>query len=89
MLLKSRLDVRIAEVIREQVNDARAVANTASADWRAQCETAEVAMLADPDRHIFLSHIAERRGNAAATQLAESAKQMRTSAIFFLARKPS
>lgn len=89
MLLKNHLDMRIAQVIREQVSEARVVTNTASSEWRAQCETAEAAMLSDPDRQIFLSHIADRRGNTAANDLAESAKQMRTSAIFILARKPS
>jgi hypothetical protein len=89
MLLKNRLDERIAEVIKKQVSEARAVTNTTSSEWRAQCETAEAAMLGDPDRQVFLSHIAERRGNTVANDLAESAKQMRTSAIFFLARKPS
>ncbi|WP_434667849.1 DUF7696 family protein [Paraburkholderia sp. A3BS-1L] len=46
-------------------------------------------MLADGERRDFLSHIAAHRGEAAASNLAQSASEMRTSAIFFLASKPS
>jgi len=46
-------------------------------------------MLADSERRVVLSHIASRRGETAASNLAQSAGEMRTSAIFFLARKPS
>ncbi|WP_435302630.1 DUF7696 family protein, partial [Paraburkholderia strydomiana] len=47
------------------------------------------AKYSDPDRRVFLSHIAERRGDAAAHELEQSASALRTTAIFFLARKPS
>jgi len=89
MLLKDQLNERIAEVIQSRVNEARTTSNTTSTEWRTTCEIASAAKLADADRKVFLSHIAERRGNAAASQLAQSANEMRTSAIFFLARKPS
>ncbi|WP_425195054.1 hypothetical protein [Paraburkholderia mimosarum] len=46
-------------------------------------------MLADSERRVVLFHIASRRGETAASNLALSAGEMRTSAIFFLARKPS
>ncbi|WP_457851704.1 DUF7696 family protein [Burkholderia cepacia] len=46
-------------------------------------------MFTDSDRRIFLSSIANRRGEAAANALEQSADALRTQAIFKLARKPS
>jgi hypothetical protein len=46
-------------------------------------------MLSDSERRIFLSHVAVNRGSAVASDLESSASQVRTSAIFFLARKTS
>lgn len=89
MLLKDQLNERIAEVIQSRVNEARTLSNTSSTEWRTTCEVANAAKLADADRRVFLSHIAERRGYTAATELERSANEMRTSAIIFLARKPS
>ncbi|MGU7775690.1 DUF7696 family protein [Burkholderia sp. MR1-5-21] len=88
-VLPNRLDARIADVISNTIADERTTANTASPAWRARCEVAQVAMYSDPERRIFLSHIAERRGEAAANTLEQSASAMRTQAIFILARKPS
>lgn len=88
-MLPNRLDARIANVISNTIADERAAADTASPSWRARCEVAQVAMYSDPDRRIFLSHIAERRGEAAASTLEQSASAMRTQAIYFLARKHS
>ncbi len=85
-MLPDVLNARIAETIRTTIAKERASADTASPVWRERCEVAQVAMLADPDRRIFISTIAERRGDAAASTLEQSAKAMRTSAIFFLAR---
>ena len=88
-MLPDRLNARIAESISSTIDEERASADTASPVWRERCEVAKVAMLSDPERRIFLSQIAERRGDAAAMNLEQSARQMRTTAIFFLARKTS
>jgi hypothetical protein len=88
-MLPDRLNARIAESICSTIDEERASADTASPVWRERCEVAKVAMLSDPERRIFLSHVADHRGSAVATGLEQSASRMRTSAIFFLARKPS
>jgi len=88
-MLPDRLDARIAEAISNTIAEERASADTASPAWRERCEVAKIATFSDPERRIFLSHIAERRGDAAAMNLEQSARQMRTTAIFFLARKTS
>jgi phage baseplate assembly protein W len=88
-LLPDRLDQRIAEAISHTIDEERAHADTASPAWRQRCEVARVATYGDAERRVFLSHIAERRGEAAADELERSAGEMRTTAIFFLARKPS
>ena len=89
MLLPNALDQRIAETISSTIEGERKHADTASPAWRERCEVAKIAMLADSERRVVLSHIASRRGETAASTLAQSAGEMRTSAIFFLARKPS
>jgi hypothetical protein len=88
-LLPDRLDQRIADAISQTIDQERANADTASPAWRQRCEVARVAMYSDPERRVFISHVAERRGEAAAHELEQSASEMRTTAIFFLARKPS
>jgi hypothetical protein len=88
-LLPDRLESRIAEAISHTIAEERESADTASPAWRQRCEVAQVAKYSDPERRIFLSHIAERRGEAAAQELEHSASKLRTTAIFFLARKPS
>jgi len=89
LLLPDRLNARIAEAISDRIAEERASADTASPVWQQRCEVARIAAYSDPERRVFLSHIAEVRGEAAATELEHSASQLRTSAIFFLARKPS
>ena len=89
MLLPNGLDQRIADTISNTIEGERKTADTTSHAWRARCEVAQIAMLADSERRVFLSHIATRRGETAASNLEQSASEMRTSAIFFLARKPS
>jgi len=89
LLLPDRLNARIAETIRNTIDEERASADTASPVWQQRCEVARIATYSDPERRVFLSHIAEVRGEAAATDLEHSARALRTSAIFFLARKPS
>ncbi|CAG4923424.1 DUF7696 family protein [Paraburkholderia gardini] len=88
-MLPDRLNARIALTISSTIDEERASADTASPLWRERCEVAKVAMLSDPERRIFISHVADSRGNEAATDLDQSASRMRTSAIFILARKPS
>lgn len=88
-MLPDHLNARIAETISHKIDEERASADTVSPAWRSQCEVAHVAMLSDPERRVFLSRIAEVRGNAVADSLEQSAGELRTSAIFFLARKPS
>jgi hypothetical protein len=88
-MLPNRLDARIAETISNRIDEERASADTASPVWRERCEIAKVAMLSDSERRIFLSHVAVNRGSAVASDLESSASQVRTSAIFFLARKTS
>ncbi|MFL9936482.1 hypothetical protein P0D88_47600 [Paraburkholderia sp. RL18-103-BIB-C] len=88
-MLPDRLNARIAEVISNTIDEERASADTASPAWRQRCEVAKVATYSDPERRVFLSHIATGRGDAAASELEQSATQLRTQAIFFLARKPS
>ena len=63
--------------------------DTSSAVWRARCEVAQVAMLSDAERSIFIHHISERRGSATARDMQSQAETLRANAIFFLARKPS
>ncbi len=89
MLLPDRLNARNAESISRTIDEERACADTASPAWQQRCEVARIAAYSDPKRRVFLSHIAEVRGEAAATELAQSASELRTTAIFFLARKPS
>lgn len=89
MLLPDGLDQRIADTISSTIESERANTDTTTLAWRARCEVAQIAMLADSERRVVLSHIATRRGEAATSNLAQSASEMRTSAIFFLARKPS
>jgi len=88
-LLPDRLDQRIAEAISHTIDEERAHADTTSSAWRQRCEVAQVAKYSDPERRVFLSHVAERRGEAAAHELERSAGELRTTAIFFLARKLS
>ncbi|HDR8935388.1 TPA: hypothetical protein QDB15_004200 [Burkholderia vietnamiensis] len=88
-MLPNHLDARIANVISHTIAEERGHADTGSPSWRARCEAAQIAMYSDPERRIFLSRIAERRGEAAASDLAQSASALRTQAIYFLARKPS
>jgi hypothetical protein len=88
-LLPNRLEQRIAEAISHTIEQERASADTASPAWRQRCEVAPVATYGDSARRVFLSHIAERRAEAAAHELDESASELRTTAFFFLARKPS
>ncbi|APA90373.1 hypothetical protein BJG93_32785 (plasmid) [Paraburkholderia sprentiae WSM5005] len=88
-MLADRLDERIAEAISHTIAQERASADTASPAWRMRCEVARIATYSEPERRIFLLHVAERRGEAAAHELEQSASEMRTTAIFFLARKPS
>ena len=89
MLLPDRLNQRIAEAIKHQINSEREEADTTSAMWRARCEVAQVAMYSDAQRSLFISHISERRGSVAAREMQSQAEALRTNAIFFLARKPS
>jgi phage baseplate assembly protein W len=88
-VLPNTLDTRIAAAIKATIDEERRSVDTASLSWRQRCEVASVAALSDAERRVFLSHIAERRGSAVAADLEESASSLRTSAIFFLARKPS
>ncbi|MFM0700717.1 DUF7696 family protein [Paraburkholderia sediminicola] len=88
-MLPDRLEERIAEAISNTIGEERTTADTASPAWRARCEVAQVAKYSDPQRRVFLSHIAEHRGDAAAHELEQSASELRTTAIFFLARKLS
>jgi len=89
MLLGNRLNQRIAETIKEQIAHERVQSNTDTAEWRARCEVAQVAMYSDAERTTFIHHITEKRGVDAARELQSRAATLRTSAIFFLARKPS
>ena len=88
-MLPDTLDARIADAIKASIDQERACVDTASPSWRARCEVARVAALSNPERRVFLSHVAEHRGDAAASDLEQSASSLRTSAIFFLARKSS
>ncbi|PVX85734.1 DUF7696 family protein [Paraburkholderia unamae] len=88
-MLPNRIDVRIADTISQTIDSERATTDTTTGAWRARCEVARIAMLADSERRVVLSHIATRRGEAAASNLAQSASEMRTSAIFILSRKLS
>ena len=88
-MLPDRLDQRIAETISHTIEEERASTDTASPSWRQRCEAAHVAKYSDPERRVFLSHVAECRGEAAARELEQSASQLRTTAIFILARKSS
>ena len=89
MLLPDRLNQRIAEAITHQINTEREQADTTSPVWRERCEVARVAMFSDAERSVFISHVSERRGSAAAREMQSRAETLRTNAIFFLARKPS
>ena len=89
MLLPDRLDQRIAEAIKHQINDERSVSDTASEAWRSRCEAATVAMFSDSERSVFIHHVSERRGSSAAHGIESQAETLRTNAIFFLAGKPS
>jgi hypothetical protein len=46
-------------------------------------------MFSDAERSVFIHHVSERRGSVAAHEIESQAKTLRTTAIFFLARKPS
>ena len=83
-MLPDRLDQRIAEAISHTIDEERAHADTTSPAWRQRCEVAQVAKYSDPERRVFLSHVAERRGEAAAHELERSAGDLRTTAIFYL-----
>jgi phage baseplate assembly protein W len=89
MLLPNRLDQRIAEAIRHQIDNERTGSDTTSDAWRSRCEVAKVAMFSDAERSVFIHHVSERRGSVAAHEIESQAKTLRTNAIFFLARKPS
>jgi phage baseplate assembly protein W len=89
MSLPDRLNQRIAEAIKNQIEDERDSVDTASAVWRERCEVARVAMFCDAERSVFISHVSERRGSAAAKEMQSQVETLRTNAIFFLARKPS
>lgn len=87
MLLGNRLNTRIAETIKTQIAQERLQSNTETAEWRARCEVAQVAMYSDAERATFIHHITERRGADAAREIHSQATTLRTSAIFFLAGK--
>jgi phage baseplate assembly protein W len=89
MLLPDRLNQRIAEAIKHQIDNEREHADTASPDWRARCEVAQVAMCSDAERSVFIHHVSERRGSVAAREVQSQAEALRTDAIFSLARKRS
>jgi hypothetical protein len=86
-VLPDHLDERIAQTIRNRLEHEREAADTGSPAWRERCEVATVAMLADDQRRVFLSHVATNRGDAVANGLQQSAEQMRTAAIFILRGK--
>lgn len=88
-MLPNRLNSRIADVISQTIAEERSTTDTTTPAWRERCEVAQVAMFTDSNRRIFLSSIANRRGEAAANALEQSADALRTQAIFQLARKPS
>ncbi|WP_050455487.1 DUF7696 family protein [Candidatus Burkholderia verschuerenii] len=88
-MLPDCLDQRIAEAIKYQIDNEREQADTTSALWRERCEVARVAMFSDAERAVFISHVGERRGSAAAHEMRSQAETLRTNAIFFLARKLS
>ncbi|MGF6637191.1 DUF7696 family protein [Paraburkholderia tuberum] len=89
MLLHDRLNERIAEAIKLQLDNERSALDTTSDAWRSRCEVAKVAMFSDAERSVFIHHVSERRGNVAAREMESQASTLRTNAIFFLARKPS
>jgi phage baseplate assembly protein W len=89
MLLRNRLDQRIAEAIQHQIDDERTGSDTMSDAWRSRCEVAKVAMFSDTERSVFIHHVSERRGSVAAHEMEFQAKTLRNNAISFLARKPS
>ncbi|TCG01121.1 hypothetical protein BZM26_09610 [Paraburkholderia strydomiana] len=88
-MLPDRLNDRIAEAIKHQIDNERAASDTTFDAWRSRCEVAKVAMFSDPERSVFIHHVSERRGSAAAREMESQAGTLRTNAIFFLARKPS
>lgn len=88
-MFADRLDARIADSIARTIEEERACVDTVSPARRERCEVARIAAFSDAERRVFLSHIAEVRGAAAATHLEHSARELRTTAIFFLSRKPS
>lgn len=89
MLLHDRLNERIAEAIKLQLDNERGALETTPDAWRSRCEVAKVAMYSDAQRSVFIHHVSERRGSAAAQEIESQASTLRTNAIFFLARKPS
>ncbi|KMZ11431.1 hypothetical protein BHUM_05409c [Candidatus Burkholderia humilis] len=89
MLLPDRLNQRIAEAIKLQIDHERDRADTTSVVWRERCEVVRVVMFSDTERSVFISHISQRRGSAAARAMQSQAETLRTDAIFFLARKTS
>ena len=50
----NRLNQRIAETIKEQIAHERVQSNTDTAEWRARCEVAQVAMYSDAERTTFI-----------------------------------
>ena len=92
MLLRDRLNQRIAEAIKHQI-DSRTRCNRTptSAAWRARCEVAQVAMFSDAERSVFHPphHRTARQCDAARELCNLRPATLRTTAIFFLARKPS
>ncbi|WP_180737002.1 hypothetical protein [Paraburkholderia sp. PGU19] len=88
-MLPDRLNERIAEAIKHQIDNERAASDTSSEAWRSRCEVAQVAMYSDAQRSVFIHHVSERRGSGAAREIESQASTLRTNAIFFLARKPS
>ena len=89
MLLQNRLNHRIADTIRHQIQSERQECDTESAEWKTRCEIAQVAMFSDSERTNFIHHVSERRGSTAAREIETGATKLRTAAIFFLASKKS
>jgi hypothetical protein len=86
MLLPNSLDQRIADAITSRPDGERQCVDLTLPTWRARSVVAKIAMLAHGQCHAAPSHIASRRGEWAASSLAQSASEVRTLAIFFRAR---
>ena len=89
MLLQDRLNQRIANAIKDKIEFERAEWDTTSTAWRTRCEVARVASFSDAERSVFIHHVTERRGSAAAGEIESQATKLRTAAIFFLASSKS